>query len=373
MLYVDTPSIADMQSLINHREPGCVSIYLPTTPLTKDAQGDRIQLRNLTKEALEQLAAIKTHKKVIDAIADEAGDLIDDDEFWKHQANSLAVFISPNWSRTFRLANRLQPCVEVSDRFHLKPLLRAVSFANRAFVLALSENEVKLYEIGADLKPLEVRIDALPKSAAAAVGKSSINDPSPSGRIQGNEGQKVRLKQYSRQIDAALRPLLSGLNTPLILASTQTVGSIYRSVNSYPHLLSGLIEGNPDKLHTETIDAGARKLLDEHHAGEVAQFRSVFDQRGQKGRSTAQISDAARAATFGAVETLLVDMDHEVHGRVSDEDGKVEYADKESAQNYDILDEIARRVINGGGRVVSVRQSDLPSGAKLAAILRYNV
>jgi hypothetical protein len=30
-------------------------------------------------------------------------------------------------------------------------------------------------------------------------------------------------------------------------------------------------------------------------------------------------------------------------------------------------------VINGGGRVISVRQSDLPSGAKLAAILRYNV
>jgi hypothetical protein len=98
MLYVDTPSLSEMQSLINHREPGCVSIYLPTTPLTKDAQGDRIQLRNLTKEVLEQLAAIKTHKKVIDAIADEAGDLIDDDEFWKRQANSLAVFISPNWS-----------------------------------------------------------------------------------------------------------------------------------------------------------------------------------------------------------------------------------------------------------------------------------
>ena len=51
MLYVDTPSISDMQALINHREPGCVSIYLPTTPLTKDAQADRIQLRNLTKDA----------------------------------------------------------------------------------------------------------------------------------------------------------------------------------------------------------------------------------------------------------------------------------------------------------------------------------
>jgi len=373
MLYVDTPSLSEMQSLINLREPGCVSLYLPTTPLTKDAQGDRIQLRNLTKEALEQLAAIKAPKKVIDWIAEEAGDLEQDDEFWKHQAHSLAVFISPTWSRTFRLANRLKPCVEVSDRFHLKPLLRAVSFANRAFVLALSENEVKLYEIGADLRPLEIRLDALPKDAASAVGKSSINDPSPSGRIQGGEGQKVRLKQYARKVDAALRPLLSGQETPLILAATQTVASIYRSVNSYPHLLAGLIEGTADKLHWEDIDAAARKLLDQHHADELAQFKAVFTQRSQNGRATTQIADAARAATFGAVETLMVDMDHEVHGLVSDEDGKVEFADRETASNYDVLDEIARRVIHGGGRVISVRAADLPANAQLAAILRFAV
>lgn len=373
MLYVDTPSLAEMQSLINLREPGCVSLYLPTTPLTNDAQGDRIQLRNLAKEALEQLAAIKAPKKVIDWIAEEAGDLEQDDEFWKRQAHSLAVFISPSWSRTFRLANRLQPCVEVSDRFHLKPLLRAVSFANRAFVLALSENEVKLYEIGADSRPLEIRLDGLPKDAASAVGKSSINDPAPSGRIQGGEGQKVRLKQYARKIDAALRPLLSGQHTPLILAATQTVASIYRSVNSYPHLLSGLIEGTPDKLHWEDIDAGARKLIDQHHADELAHFKAVFTQRGQKGRATTQIADAARAATFGAVETLLVDMDREVHGLVSDEDGKVEFAEQETANNYDVLDEIARRVIHGGGRVIAVRQADLPANAQLAAILRYAV
>ncbi|MFO0262552.1 MAG: hypothetical protein ACK53V_13060, partial [Planctomycetota bacterium] len=99
----------------------------------------------------------------------------------------------------------------------------------------------------------------------------------------------------------------------------------------------------------------------------------VFTQRSQKGRATTQIADAARAATFGAVETLMVDMDHEVHGLVSDEDGKVEFADRETANNYDVLDEIARRVIHGGGRVISVRQADLPANSQLAAILRFAV
>ena len=75
-----------------------------------------------------------------------------------------------------------------------------------------------------------------PKDAAAAVGKSSINDRSPSGRIQGSEGKKVRLRQFARQVDQALRGLLAGSEVPLVLATAATLGPIYRSVNSYPHL-----------------------------------------------------------------------------------------------------------------------------------------
>ena len=35
------------------------------------------------------------------------------------------MFATPDALRTFRLPNRLTTVVEVSDRYHLKPLLRA--------------------------------------------------------------------------------------------------------------------------------------------------------------------------------------------------------------------------------------------------------
>src|SRR5262249_59904165 len=121
---------------------------------------------------------------------------------------------------------------------HLKPLLRTLTFSNTAFVLALSQNGVRLLEIAPELEPGEIRVPDLPKDVASAAGKSSIRDRAPSGRIQGSEGQKTRMRPYARQIDQALRPLLSGLDLPLILAAAEPIDSIYRSVSSYPHLLA---------------------------------------------------------------------------------------------------------------------------------------
>jgi hypothetical protein len=90
-----------------------------------------------------------------------------------------------------------------------------------------------------------VSVDGLPTDVASAVGKSSISDRAPSGRIQGSEGQKVRMRQYARAIELALRPILAGGDVPLILASTEPMDSIYRSVNSYPRLAATTIPGNP--------------------------------------------------------------------------------------------------------------------------------
>ena len=148
-------------------------------------------------------------------------DLVDDDIFWEFQANSLAVFVTPESLRTFRLPNRLQPLVEVSDRFYVKPLLRAVTVPQFAFGLALAQNSLRVVEVSADTPVFEVKVESMPKDAASAAGKASIKDRSPSGRIQGSEGMKVRLAQYARKVDQALRDLLGGRETPLILAAAE--------------------------------------------------------------------------------------------------------------------------------------------------------
>jgi hypothetical protein len=69
-------------------------------------------------------------------------------------------------------------------------------------------------------------VPGLPTDAASAAGKASIADRSPSARLQGSEGQKVRLRQFARKVDQALRGVLTGLELPLILAATEPLESI---------------------------------------------------------------------------------------------------------------------------------------------------
>jgi Bacterial archaeo-eukaryotic release factor family 11 len=245
ILHTDVPTRAQLDRLLAAREPWSVSIYLPTSPSSR-SEVERLELKNLAGEASRQLQQAGAPRTEVTAIADELADLVDDGEFWRYQARSLALFLTPTTSKTFRLANNLTSLVEVSDRFHLKPLLRAVTFPHSAFVLALAQNSVRLLEMAPDLEPAEVKIPDLPTDVAGTVGKSSIRDPAPVGRIQGAEGRKTRMRQYARRIDEALRPLLNGLDLPLILAAAEPIDSIYRSVNSYPHLLATSLPGNPE-------------------------------------------------------------------------------------------------------------------------------
>jgi hypothetical protein len=245
-----------------------------------------------------------------------------------------------------------------------------VTFPQVALVLALAQGSVRLVEVTPDAGPWEVRVDDLPTDAASAVRQSSITDRSPSGRIQGSEGQKVRMRQYARSIERALRPILAGGDVPLILAGTEPMNSIYRSVNSYPRLAATSIPGNPEATTNEELAATARTVLDELYASDLAEILELWELRTGQHRTLTDVADVARAATFGAVDTVLVDIDAAVPGAVDEDTGAVTFA-AGSVTNYGVVDEIARRVWVQGGRVLAVRQAEVPGEQGVAAILRY--
>jgi hypothetical protein len=369
-LHTDVPSRADVDALWRARASSCVSLYLPTVPAsTGDAE--RLELRSLAGAALDQLHAAGADGADVEAVEEQLADLADDDTFWRHQARSLAVFVSPRSLATFRLPNRLLPLAAVSDRFHLKPLLRAITFPQAAFALALAQNSVRLLEILPDLPPAPVDVPDLPADVASAVGKSSVAGRAPVGRIQGSEGRKVRMRQYARQVDQALRPVLPGHGVPLVLASTEPLESIFRSVCRYPDLAPVTVAGNPEALGDAELVAGVREVLDRLHADQLRDLQDLFEQRSSAGRTATDVADVARFATYGAVDTLVVDIDSTVPGHVDEETGAVTFEESDDAVTYGVVDEIARRAWLAGGRVLGVRQEDVPGGGAVAAILRY--
>src|SRR5262245_49271102 len=259
-LHTDIPTRGDVDRLLESRHSASVSLYLPTDPVSS-SQAERIELRNLAGEARRQLEEAGTAKRDVEAVIGAVEELVEDDAFWRFQARTLAVFATPDSFTSFRLPNRLVALAAVSDRFHLKPLLRAVTFPQVAYVLALAQGSVRLIEALPDAPPYEVSVPDLPRDAASAAGMSSIADRAPRGALQGSEGQKVRLRQYARQVDQALRPLLRGADVPLILAAAEPIDSIYRSVSTYPRLAAEGIAGNPESASNAELVERARSTL----------------------------------------------------------------------------------------------------------------
>lgn len=367
-MHVDLPTAHDISLLLETRSDHCVSIYLPTEPTTEDAEKERIGWKNQSSAALRELEQRGVEKAELELFEELLQEPDDDDWVWDHQANTLAVFTDGQIVRSFHLANRLAETTKVADRFFVKPLLRAVSFPQACNVLALAEGSVRVLEIGADFGPYEVDVPDLPTDAASAVGKASIADRSAHGRIQGSEGKKVRVGQYARKVDRAVRHALRGIDLPLILAAAEPTASIFREVNTSPQLAERAIEGSPERVSDLELATAARETLDLIYADQLRDLHELFELRTGQDRTATDTADLAREATLGSVHTLFVDIDVMVRGSVDDA-GIISLDD--GPHSYDVIDEIARRVLAADGRVLAVRSDEVPGGGDAAAILRW--
>jgi hypothetical protein len=293
VLHIDLPTRAEIEKLVSLRASPAVSIYLRTTPVTQNTKVDRIELKNLLKVALSEMEDADIPKRAIWPIKESIEALVEDDAFWVTQANSLAIFATPDGIRTFRLPNKLTNIVEVSDRFHLKPLIRSVTFPHHAYVLTIGVGAVRLIEVTADLPPHEVAVPGLPRDAAQVVGRR--NPPKHVGDRGTPESENAALTRYARAVDQALRPVLAGHERPLIVAATEPMASIFRSVSSYPHLAEQVIPGSADNTPEHELATAARGILDEIYADEMKKLAALYATREAQGRATADIAQAARA------------------------------------------------------------------------------
>src|ERR1700731_2514515 len=392
MLHIDIPTLEEFKALAQIKGEVCILVYLPTSPLVENIRANRIAFRDLARDALAQLreTGVDKHKIIdfeerFDHLAGLERDVQDEDKirklqrakpdsfetFWHYQAHGLAVLSTPGLMRMFRLPDAPKPLAEVADRLHLTPLIRAMTSPHDIFVLALAEESVRLIHAFANFPPVRLQIPDLPRNAEEATRRPSFHVRAPRGRLQNLEGEKVLLHKYVRKVEQAIHNVFAGLNTPLVVAAEEPLASMYRSLNGYPGLAEEIIEGNPDQKTDAELEDAAIPILDRLYSREVKAAIALYDQLKPR-RATTDVSYAAHAATAGAVEQLLVDLDAVVPGLVSDIDGSVIYSASDDAETYSVVDEVARRALSTGARVLGARREELPDRAPLTAILRYD-
>jgi len=363
------PTSEDLTMLTSHSNDASVSIYLASSPLPDRAEAVQIALKDAIAEAERELMKSGISPDDAASILASVRGLESDDEFWRHQGRAIALFIAPGVQRAFRLANELESHTAVGDRFDLGPLLRSSTFKHGGYVLSLSEGIVQLVELSATDRPFVVALD-LPAELDTVFKHADNGGKADPPRADGPTGQRIEQQRFCRLVQGAVLAAIDDPTLPMILAASRDLEPAYRVVNTYSALMEQGIDANPESLSIGELSERARTILDAHYSAELSDWRELFGSRRSNGLATSQLSEAARAATSGAVEELLFDMNSTAEGSI-DDSGVVHEADQSGPTSYGIVDEIAVRVLRTGGIVRAVRSGDLPDSTPVAALLRF--
>ncbi len=390
----------DLQSLLTTRnERFCVSLYQPTPRRHPENQQDPIRFRNLVKEAETSLGRV-LEANAIDPILAPLRALADDADFWNHTHDGLAIFVGPEQFRLVHLQRPVAELLVVAESFHVKPLLRIVQSADRYQVLSVNRRDIRLFEGNRDVLD-EIALspgvpstitDALGEELTTAEGQVHSYGTGPvdgAGASRGPGGAKTGghghghgskkdeiekdTERFFRAVDKAILELHSkpsGL--PLILAALPEYHAPFHAISYNPHLVAKGIEVNADTLAPDELRARAWKVMEPFYIDRLAQLVERFGAARSAQRGDDRLPQVAQAAASGRIDTLLLQAERAIPGRLDVATGDVQCSsDMTDPAVDDVLDDLAQRVLVTGGKVVIVPTDRMPTDTGLAAIYRY--
>lgn len=370
----------------------CISIFLPTHRAGLDWKQDPIRLKNLLREAEEKLSEHDVAAERIEELLEPARLLLPDDDFWKHQSDGLAVFLAGKGMRNYRLPRRFDELVLVQDRFYVKPLLPLLSGDGRFHLLAMSQNQVRLFE-GTRDGLREIDLADIPESLRDAVGydwqerslqfhtgAGPSGGGSPTGRSrqaifhghgEPEDDAKEEIEVFFRAVDEGVRGLIDDLHEPLLVAAVDYERALYRKVSKHPHLLEEGISGNPERVHVNDLHERAWEIVEPVFRAEVEHAAERYEELASAGKVNSNPKEIVPAAVDGRVDTLFIPRGQRLWGRYDEETRTVTLNDGEAPGIVDLFDSAAVKTLTQGGTVYSVNDEEIPGVGPMAAIYRY--
>jgi hypothetical protein len=370
--------------LLDRDEPPCISLYQPTHRSFPENRQDPIRFGNLVKE-IEQSLRRRYGSQELEPLIDPFQALAANESFWNCTLDGLAVLAAPGLFRVYRLQRPVPELAIVADSFHTKPLLRVLQSADRFQILGVTREKIRLFEGNRDAVDEVEPAPGVPRTLTDALGEE-VTDPrltvSSYGGTQGpamrhgHGGRKDQLEldaeRFFRLVDRAITEQHSKpAKLPLLLVALGDNQAIFRRVSNNPWLMAEGIDANPDALSRDELRGLAWKAVEPHYLSRLRGFVDRFNEARGKGLGTDDAAQAAKAAVAGRVETLLVEADRQLPGRIDIATGALESAELADPDVDDVLDDLASLAARQGGEVIVVPAERMPTDTGLAAIYRY--
>ncbi|HAG85090.1 MAG TPA: hypothetical protein DCL61_29060 [Cyanobacteria bacterium UBA12227] len=385
-------SIDEVKTLVEQPKGWCVSIYMPIYRVGAEIQQNPVRFKNLMREAEDKLVENGLSNREALELLQPAKDKIDsDDNFWQQPNDGLAIFLADGVFHYYRLPLSFDELVVVTDHFHLKPLLPLLTEDGRFYILALSQQDIRLFEC-TRYSVSEVELPDVPKSIDEALlydetakdgqfristSKGGTNNPfqhAGSFHGQGSPDQdkhQEEILQFFHTVNDGLQKYLRAKRAPLVLAGVEYLFPIYREANTYPNLIDEGITGNPENAKPEELQAQAWEIVEPLFLKSQQEAIDHYRELAQTGRSSSNIKEAVSAAYYGRIEELFVAVGVQQWGSFNPDTNTIDLHAEAEPGDEDLLNSAAIQTILNGGTVYAVEPDQVPDEAPLAAVFRY--
>ena len=327
----------ELETLLREREGPCVSLFLPITVGSDHTwQAEGLLLRNLLTQAADRLAARGMATSDIERMLSPVTAMTEANKtFWSEQRSGMAIFVTPPCCQVYRLPLRLPVLAVVDQHFYIRPLLPIIDGDENFYVLALSQNAVRLFQ-GTHYQITEVELTDTPTSLAEALRydefECSLQLHTSGSNVgtsrapvvfhgQGSAGDETfvhtSLTRFFHTIDRTITSRLARTRAPLLLAGVDADQGIYRQVNHYPNLLDRGIAGNYDKAPASVLHEAAWPIVAPYFLGArnraIARYHQLASQAD--GHTMTEIKNVVLAAVYHQVDTIFTPPDMQIWGR----------------------------------------------------------
>jgi hypothetical protein len=371
-----------LKDLIQCQDSPCISIYMSTKAVHKgEFKKLEIEFKNLLQRVEEKLKADWGFKeREINKLLKPAFKLASDSNFWQQQKEGLAVFISSESFRVFKLSVDTYDNSHVSYNFNLKQLISEIHDSQEYYLLALSSNYNRLYRVNRndiealDLEELPLNIkEFLNLDDEAAEKYQSINTAggSPVFHGQGAAGDDDNedLLHYLKEIDRVINTKLKDKKNYLIVAADDSLFSLYKNINSYQGLLDEHLNGNAKQMNNKELREKSWEIIGSHIHDYLEDIKERYMELKSSDKSSTDLEKIVEAAHYGKVDTLVLNKLAEKAGVFVEDQNEVKLMD--NTKDYDLYNYAAVETIKNGGSVYSIEKNEMPEENDILAIYRY--
>lgn len=359
-----------------------VSLYMPTSRLTTETKENAIRFKNLLKIVEAQLGK-GWDKKSSDTIYNGLKTLGADTEFWSHQLDGLAILAAEDQCVIYRLQRDVREYAEVSDRFHIKPLLYAYQGDDSYQVLALNKTDFKLFEgniyaLREVMLPEEERVtlkdvvgDLFEENHISTVSQGGRGSTYGGGTGSKRDEEAVDTEKYFRFVDRYVAEKHSKrTDLPLILAGLPEYHAEFHKLSHNTHLVEDGIRKDTDAMDLKTLREAAWSVMEPRYLENITAHGARFLEAQSKGNGSSDLEEVAKAALDGRVEVLMLDLDKIIPGRLTLEDGTIGTVESD-AEKGDVLNDLALASLVRKSKIFVLPQGKMPVDSGVAAIYRY--